>query len=452
MPKQDYIRRTDVRQSNATGSPSQNIISLRGNADMVDGLHASSIPRANTLLALDPNGKFPPSALPQTSYDGAQATGHHGVQYFGPTTFLAKKLRETDTVMVTLARVFDGDESIILSHYTTPQEYAWLLGTPERIGEYWHYPIARAKRGTEAQEFPQWAEVISMGSPDAGGHILLASADSTGPTHVLPDDITDTPYIQMRQNNLDYSTTWKLQLGKLSTIPDRIKDTFPDIDDWDRFGLAVEDVFAIGGIYALYGAIAGDLDVSGTLTVKSPDHNAKMEIGNTAAGWGQTLRDSSGVPVIIMTAPYQDAETESDVAFVLQTPEGEKPFFWRYDADTGTWKLTAGGFDFSETAISWNDFVINPRERKIEFTDSMYIFGAGSSFGFVGAVSADFYGANIETSGYVYSGGGARVGNFLDLRYAHGTSTKDPTTDAPDTWLEIEKYGVAYYVPAYAAS
>lgn len=451
MPKRDLVRRTDQKLSTATGGPSNTVISLRGNADMVDGLHASSIPRGNTLLALDASGVFPPSAIPQMMYDGAQATGHHGIQYFGPTTFLAKKLLEGETEMTVLVRIWDGDESIILSHYTVAQEYIDLLGAPTKEGVYWVYPIARAKRGSIEQEFPLWSEAISLGSPDAGGHILIASADSIGPTPMLPDNITDTPYIQMRSNNADRSTTWRTQLGKLSMIPDRIKDYFPDIDDWDIFGLATENIFAIGGIHALYGAIAGDLDVSGTLTVKSPDHNALMELGNTAAGWGATLRDSSGVPVIIMTAPYQDAETESDVAFVLQTPEGEKPFFWRYDADSATWKLSAGGFDISQTEMRWNDFSINPRENKIEFNENMFIYGASSSFGFVGASVADFDHANIETLGFVHAGG-ARIREFFDLRYADGSTTKDPTTDAPDGFFAIQRYGVTKNVPYYDAS
>lgn len=39
----------------------------------------------------------------------------------------------------------------------------------------------------------------------------------------------------------------------------------------------------------------------------------------------------------------------------------------------------------------------------------------------------------------------------MDYRWAMGDSTKDPTTDAPDDWVEVKIAGVVRYLPAYAA-
>ena len=53
----------------------------------------------------------------------------------------------------------------------------------------------------------------------------------------------------------------------------------------------------------------------------------------------------------------------------------------------------------------------------------------------------------------IYTGTGlVRLGDIINYAGAMGDSGKDPTTDAPDDWVECEIGGATYYLPAYTAS
>jgi len=47
--------------------------------------------------------------------------------------------------------------------------------------------------------------------------------------------------------------------------------------------------------------------------------------------------------------------------------------------------------------------------------------------------------------------GSVRLGDTINFAGAMGDSGKDPTSDAPDDWVECEIGGTTYYLPAYDA-
>ena len=68
MPKRDLVRRIDQRAATGTaGSGGSGAAS--GNADTVDGIHASRTPTANMLVPLDASALLPAAALPPISID-----------------------------------------------------------------------------------------------------------------------------------------------------------------------------------------------------------------------------------------------------------------------------------------------------------------------------------------------------------------------------------------------
>ena len=58
-------------------------------------------------------------------------------------------------------------------------------------------------------------------------------------------------------------------------------------------------------------------------------------------------------------------------------------------------------------------------------------------------------GANLELSA---SGGDIVLNTDVDFDYTMGASSKDPTTDAPDDWVEVKIGGNTFFLPAYTAS
>lgn len=389
MPKNEYLKRIDAQQRNATVSqPSTARSYASGNADTVDFHHASIIPRPWTLLTLDENAKFPASVLPASGFSGEQATGHHGVQYIGPTTYLVKKCLETDEYIFVSAPVLSTGDRIVVSDYRTPSEHMYVLGGPDNIGGTWRYVVSRSKNDprtqtlTTAQTHEKWAQVISLG-PAGSGHIYIVSA---------ADD--SEPYIQVRDNNTDsdadtpYSTTWKVQMGSLSNVPQWFKDLFPETTDWsNKWGFAGEDVFVSGGIHAKHGTISGSLNVTGLLTVKEKETGARLEFGNTVSGWGTVMRNSTGEPVWMIVSPYEDETGNfSAAAWVVQS-HGKRGIYHRYDQASEQWLLTIANWTISENEIvsqnesiilnSEDEFISIGNVKMINDNGDLLLFGGG---------------------------------------------------------------------------
>lgn len=58
----------------------------------------------------------------------------------------------------------------------------------------------------------------------------------------------------------------------------------------------------------------------------------------------------------------------------------------------------------------------------------------------------------VVVSGDLAASGDIDVGGIANFNGVMGNSTKDPTTDAPADWVQIQIDGTTYYIPAYAAS
>lgn len=443
--KAEQVRRIDQQISgDMAASPSTAVYPSRGgNADTIDGLHASTTPRPNALIATDAHGLLPQEIIPTSALSSNHATGHHGMQYVGATTYLVEPLRAVsgDDYIMVLAPVFDNLDSAYLTHYSVDSEKIWIVGDVEVVGRYYRYPIERAKGGTSAQAFPAGSEVISIGGPDDGGYILMNSAADP-----------NAPYIQVRQNNADRSTTWKGQFGRLNDVPSWFQAYFPDIENWNRFGLATYDGFFAGHIYAQGGNISGALDVGGRLTVKAVGHNAKMEFGDTAAGWGMAMRNAYGRPTWMLVTPYADEDGNiSDFAWIVES-RGERAIYYRQSIDDGEWVLNLGGFEVRERTLEYDWFKIKPWEGLIDLGPGVSIDELNTTID-----SESVSVLRVSGDGLYVQGGKSYLSeidttNAPNFRYTHGTSTKDPTTDAPDTWLEFKQSGTTYYVPGYAPS
>lgn len=459
MPKSDNVKRIDLPTGLARASVTSNAALVTiANADTVDGFHASAIPRGNALLALDENGYIPRMAIPRMATD--QATGHTGVQYIGPTALLLDPLAYDAVSMIVSAPVLPVDSRAVLSYYQEDNEVIHIVGPAMPAGDAWSYAIERAKSGTSARSFPKGTEVIGMGKYNSGGYLILNSANGV-----------NSPHIDCWENTTA-AVQWRARFGRLSALPASFTSLFPSSINWDTFGLAAENAFLSGGVYAQYGNIAGDLDMSGKLTVSNTASNAKLEFGDTVAGWGMAYRDGSGRPRWLVAGPYEDEDgNASEFAFVIDS-YGDRALYYRYDASEGEWVLDIGPWRVRKYSFVYGNNIAGTdveNGRHWMKTPSLvyprgYEFDVlSNTFEFNGTVSI----VDKEIASGVYTGSilnvdysnlttvnvvGLFVTNQIHLNYTHGSSSKDPATDAPDTWLKIYKNGTSYYVPAYAAS
>lgn len=119
-----------------------------------------------------------------------------------------------------------------------------------------------------------------------------------------------------------------------------------------------------------------------------------------------------------------------------------------------------GGWSADRDTLYNGDMIIDAANEKITFDDDS---GASlqmapddtvliCSVGFMAdaleitdaAATSLFYGG-INVSGT------ATMNRAPQLDYTHGSSSKDPTTDAPDAWAKIILNGTTYYFPGYTA-
>lgn len=347
--KREPVNRMDLRTTSGGGSAMGSVVIVTGtgNADKLDGYDTSLTGTPWTIPVLDENGHLPAAMLP----GGSEAVaGAAGVQYIGPTTRLAAALSASDSYVETTERMFGaGNETLVLSRYGQEPEQARLLGEAQQLGAAkWRYAVSRAANGTKAQAWAKGTSVISLGRPNGGGYVVINSASTTDDTGRGLDG--SPPYIAAYENS-DGAGVWRAQFGRLNGVPQAFKDLFtapyrPAEDiDWDTFGLAGENVFISGGIYAQYGNIAGNLDVTGQLTVYDTNSPARVSFGQTAAGFGMSLQDQMRRPIWTLAAAYLDEEAgtyDSDTVWVVET-QGERVIWLHNTGDVQRyWELQIG--------------------------------------------------------------------------------------------------------------
>lgn len=346
--KAENVRRIDLRSMTTTGGvpgPSIIIQAGTGNADRLDGYDSSLNGTPYTIPVLDAYGQLPPSVFP-TGAD--YVAGETGVRYIGPTTRLAAALAAGDVYIEVTERMYTlGTETLVLSRYGQEVEQVRVLSTAQDMGNgKWRYPVTRAINGTKAQAWAKGSSVIGLGAPDGDGYIVINSASiSTDSTRGM---LGKPPYIDMFENVSGLSE-WRTRLGKLSSVPDAFKDLFTSVYEdtpinWDSFGLAAQNAFLSGGIYARYGSIAGNLDVTGNLTVYDVNTPARVSFGQTPGGFGMSLQDRNRKPIWTLAAAYLDEESgtyDSDTVWVVES-QGDRVIWLRYDTTSANWALDIG--------------------------------------------------------------------------------------------------------------
>ncbi len=403
MPKSDVVKRIDNSQPNAKASTPGGVrYSSSGLADKLDGYDASPVPGANLIPVAGDDGKLDRRWLPDSGLDHDQGSVLPGQVYLGPSVILRRPLSETSTTMTVDKHdhLAVGD-SFALMHKSVKNEVAKITGGPRQQGGYYEYDISR---GSDPQPYPAGAVAVDLGP----GYIIMNSGDR-GVTGV------QAPHINMYQlENGAYAH--KLRLGWLQNIGAPFTSLFPNAD-FDTFGLAAEDVFLSGSINATGGNISGDMTVDGRMIISGGAGDSRMEIGETAAGWGWTLRNSAGRPVVSALAPYNAEDgTASDVAFIIEH-DGRKGFYYRkvgdaYKLDIGVDTLVEGTFRAGERILAglgtWG-------------TDFSGI-ALDSNYGFVGVSSSDTFDSdpsqgtyqtwwNRQDGKFYFAGGDVRIGS-----------------------------------------
>lgn len=486
MPKKETIRRIDQRRPTGgpAATPAGAQYSAGGMADKLDGFDASQSGLPYTIPVLDGNGRLLPGMLPEQALYADQATSFPGQWYVAPNCLLTKAISATDIdIVVDKSDLLAVGDNVVLSHYAVPNEQVKVLAGPTGDGSYWRYSIQRNADAGLRYAFPKGSWAINLGADADGGYVVINSGDRGVQT-------TSAPHINMYAYE-EGVARHKLRLGRLRNLSAEFKALFPGVtaEQWDTFGLAASDVFLSGYLYAHGGRILGDLDVEGRFRVKSADSNADVTLGNTAAGWGMTMRNANGQPVWSLITPYTDIDgNQSDVAWIVQS-QGERAIYFRNDPVLNDWVLSIGGFDFTADAFTspGTRLKIDSANERIEF-GPVYIKAGdpgtpvlldwkgagilGNAPGAVLPIWTDQYNFGdfrvydwptsdlgsqalrfrvSQTTGSVYHYGQSYFYDTLHVMYTSETSTKDPATQGPDRWVKIlDANGTAYYIPAYA--
>lgn len=322
MGKDTVLKRIDLPPRPGGAGPI-GAFTLSDNVDRVDGFHAFSTPRPGALLALDSRGQFPPTVFPAAGV--GQAAGHHGVQYFGPTAYLAVALGAVETTIQVTQPLYALGDYAVLS-WIEGNEHIRIITDAIQEGPAYAYGIERGLRSSVIRSFPAGATVVGLGQAGTGGHILIDSASDA-----------DSPLLKIRSNNEDGSFAWRLQAGRLGTIPEEFKALWKDAPVWaDTWGLASENVYLSGNINAQGGRISGRLDVTGSLGAWSGQGQAGVVMGEQEeGGYGIALLNENGRPVFAAISPYEDVDGVKSEVVVWIEHEGKKALFYHVSPTTG---------------------------------------------------------------------------------------------------------------------
>lgn len=351
--KDEFVKRQDLGKPGNGARPTAGAVPPRASGSAYP---ISDVPAPRTIPLSGLDGRLDPTWLPDYAADTGWGEGSpNGQTIVAPWTSLVQPLGMGDLLItVTTNTMMIGDQ-VMLSHAARRNERAAIVGGPRSIGQYWQYDVQRKGDG----EFPAGSKVYALGR----GFVTIVSGDQA--------DHLKGPHINLW--TFDEGATQERRLsrwGRLSGLDATEKAYFPYIEDWSTvYGLYTDNIFARGYLHALGGNIVGNLDVTGRFTVKSPERNARFEVGNTAGGWGAVLRNDDGRPVWGVATAYPDENgVLSDVAWWVES-YGERAVWFRYDAGVQDWILSIGPFNTSATRM-WGDhftFIEEPDDAAFVF-------------------------------------------------------------------------------------
>lgn len=308
----------------------------------------SSIPAPNTIPISDKDGFLNPNWWADfgSNISPDFSFGFSGKQYFAPTVRLMAALSSSDEIIVlpVTEGIIEVGTLLAVSYYTGITEEVTVTGGPYISGSNHAYNI---ERGDTPFSFPKYSYVLVLGTEEDGGYMVAVSGEQG--ESGLP-----APYIDMFawENG---ERVRKMRIGRLRGMSEAERSFFPQVTNWNRFGIYAEDIFAVGGIHALWGNIAGNLSVSGLFTVKPDDIDARVEIGHTVAGFGIGLLDEHQTPLIAFGIP-ENSNEDYDNVFMFIRAQGEKAFEFKnidgiWTLDIGPFTITSVGFESSNISI-----------------------------------------------------------------------------------------------------
>lgn len=360
--KKELVRRIDLRSTGATatgGGSGATLIIGNGDADKLDGFHASRNGQANTIPVLDDHGLLPAGLLPTSIEVISNISGtEKGARYIGPTAWLVAALAVDGSFVDCNGWIGDGDEFAVLQHYTVENEQFRLAGPPVTVAaNRFRYPIVRGTvdkpfRGTTPQPFPAGAKIVSLGKKTGGGYMVENSGSGKYAPYLdvwINNPFDDNnPVFGGRQGNL---------MGlEFSTNPsvEAFRKLFPDAN-WRTVGSATGDIYLSGYINAKGGHIAGDMDVTGSFSVHDPKTPARVILGGSPSGFGLTLQNQERRPIWTLAAAYYDEETQTFDGDTLWTVEAQQErVIWLHKADITTWALDIGPFRIGKSLFTAN--------------------------------------------------------------------------------------------------
>jgi hypothetical protein len=261
---QDSNPQEPIQDSNSP-SPNQSQCENCGNADMVDGYHASNIPTPNTLLPLDGSGKLPADITGDANtldgYDSSQfvkkeelaselrGTIHgyvfggysweliYGQVYTSPIQGVTVELENTSFVTQTndagyflLEEVPAGSYFLKLSKtgYCTERWQIMVLGNTF-LWPYTLYPVPSKPSNVSVQNVGSGeVKIIGITTPGAVVIVYLSTTQNGKLQCPGASETDSTGYFEIRLYNLTSGQTYYYQLAALFGAPYSLIDN-PDI-------------------------------------------------------------------------------------------------------------------------------------------------------------------------------------------------------------------------------
>lgn len=321
-------------------------------------------------------------------YATSEAITDAGLIYLAPRLDLLADMTDVQTGITVGSNIFSSGEYANIIDADGTWEIVKFTSSATPGGGGYQYTITRAADGgTAYAHTAAGASVYWLGQ---SGYILVDTRDGG----------SSTPYLDVWEWDSPYTGTWGDQsrtarLGDLSGISD------------SDFG--------------------GSLTGHGLYTT-----NAYLK-GAIQAGAGSIMIDDDGIDIDQGTGGVNQIKWTSSAQTVGS--------IWAYDVSDAFFLALAS--DPSRDAS--NGSQISLRSYQATAADDLRI-------------TMDANGIELDAGSGVISlqtGSTEAIritsAQIMDFRGTMGNSSKDPTTDAPADWAEIQIAGTTYYVPAYAA-
>ena len=277
MPKLQALLRIDQRNGLQSADATQTILIGGANADLVDGIDASRIPRPNTLLALDANAKFPSAAIPWPRANAVQ--GHGGRTIFGPGSgYLVEAVDAATTTWAVSDPVWAVDEYLMVQTATGTTEKVKVTAGPTFAGAgRYEYTVSRNADGNGAHSFAVNQVVVSLGA--AGQGYIAIDAQGHKEYRAFIEGI-----VRNSDSVSDTSIRWRL--GNLEGLwANGIETEIPAPDGVDNYGLWTDNIFAKGTFF-----VQGASRITGSLSVGYPG-GPEVVIGKRTLPNGETIHN-----------------------------------------------------------------------------------------------------------------------------------------------------------------